>query len=204
MDAIKVPKLFFAEAIADALAIIHWEAGIDGRDIEFIIGSAPSETTKTYTMPIKPGQSFDDALERNFQKRRNKLWVIDFNQCRRFPRTIEGCEDAAQAFWDNEPYYPRPDNSNPDKAQLWDCFEETYIRRSNLILQDCRTTIRLLPSKFISRVKEIYQERHGGTSAPLAPPRTPPRTPPTGPARQAKKKSRYSGSAAFTSLEDLM
>jgi len=34
----------FAEAIADALAIIHWEAGVDGRDIESVTGSAPSET----------------------------------------------------------------------------------------------------------------------------------------------------------------
>jgi len=33
----------FAEAIADALAITHWEAGVDGRDIEFVIGSAKVE-----------------------------------------------------------------------------------------------------------------------------------------------------------------
>jgi hypothetical protein len=33
----------YAEAMADALAIMHWSAGIDANDVEFVLGSLPTK-----------------------------------------------------------------------------------------------------------------------------------------------------------------
>ncbi|KAH8680053.1 zinc finger protein-domain-containing protein [Tricladium varicosporioides] len=36
-------KLWFADAIAEGLAILHWGARIDARDVEFVLGSIPEQ-----------------------------------------------------------------------------------------------------------------------------------------------------------------
>src|SRR5690606_18752349 len=46
---LNLPVYDYATAIAEALAIIHWAANVDGYDIEFVLGS---EAEMTYTKAL--------------------------------------------------------------------------------------------------------------------------------------------------------
>jgi hypothetical protein len=39
MDELDLDAKEYAEAIAEGLAILHWGAGVDGREVEFVLGS---------------------------------------------------------------------------------------------------------------------------------------------------------------------
>lgn len=72
-----------AGGMGEMLGRIHWVAGYDGRDIEFVMAGSGLGV---------------------------RYYVIDFNQMRRFDReewqsNVEGLIDA---FFSNDPYYPRP------------------------------------------------------------------------------------------------
>ena len=88
-----------AASMGTALARIHFVAGYDGRDVEFVLGGA------THHANVEPA-----------------FFVIDFNQMRRIP---PGGGDAvaqqlAAAVWTNDPYVPRSD------SPFWPAFRAGY------------------------------------------------------------------------------
>ena len=88
-----------AASMGTALARIHFVAGFDGRDVEFVLGGAAHHAN------VEPA-----------------FFVIDFNQMRRVP-TGGGNAVAqllAEAVWTNDPYVPRPD------SPLWPAFRVGY------------------------------------------------------------------------------
>ncbi|KAI1784387.1 hypothetical protein LXA43DRAFT_901731, partial [Ganoderma leucocontextum] len=92
------PKDEVAAGMGEMLAVIHWQAGYDARDVEFVIAGAP-----------------DSAAVR--------LYVIDFNQMRAFDRDKGDVAELVDGFFANDPYYPRP---VPGDA-LYDSFKRGYI-----------------------------------------------------------------------------
>lgn len=50
IDHLRLPKMDFAKLLGQTLAVIHWEAKVDGCDIEFVLGSAPAGIVKSWTM----------------------------------------------------------------------------------------------------------------------------------------------------------
>ncbi len=54
--------------------------------------------------------------------------MLDFNQCRDIQPTDKGIETAVQAFFINDPYFPRPLTSNPGGQKLWKKFKEEYLQ----------------------------------------------------------------------------
>ncbi|KAI1781599.1 hypothetical protein LXA43DRAFT_908313 [Ganoderma leucocontextum] len=92
------PKNEVAAGMGEMLALIHWHAGYDARDVEFVMAGAP-----------------DSAAVR--------LYVIDFNQMRAFHRDEGDVSELVDAFCANDPYYPRP---VPGEA-LYDSFKRGYI-----------------------------------------------------------------------------
>ena len=81
------------------LSNIH-DAGFDARDVEFVLaGSSHSESINNWG-----------------------FYVIDFNQMRPFPANNGECASLlSQAFFLNDPYYPRPEQS-----KLYECFKWGY------------------------------------------------------------------------------
>lgn len=191
MNALGLPKLYFAKLLGQALAIIHWEAKVDGRDIEFVLGSAPAGTVKLWTMKFSPGEEAP-YTERELDSTRRfiRIWVLDFNQCRQMSMDEAGCQQAALAFWDNDPYYPRPTNN--DEQEMWKYFAHCYLDQASRVLVNCRDDIGRLPGFFISRVKAIGDERFPtGSENKQPPPQGPPKGSPGGvprPSGRAKKK----------------
>ena len=99
LTALGLPCEGLAASMGTALARIHFVAGYDGRDVEFVLGGA------THHANVEPA-----------------FFVIDFNQMRRVP---PGGGDAvtqqlAEAVWTNDPYVPRAD------SPFWPAFRAGY------------------------------------------------------------------------------
>lgn len=64
---------------------------------------------------------------------------------------INGVKKAVNAFWRNDPFYPRPGKA------LWTTFREQYLRTSDTCLQLCdgqeKDKQRLLTRLFIEQVE---------------------------------------------------
>ncbi|KAA8913029.1 hypothetical protein FN846DRAFT_931516 [Sphaerosporella brunnea] len=90
-----------AEEIAlemgEMLGRIHWHGGYDARDVEFIMG----------------GDGFVGVT----------FYVIDFNQMRPWGRSYEDVSVLVDAFFQNDPYYPRP----RDGGSMYRGFREGYL-----------------------------------------------------------------------------
>ncbi|KAF8813473.1 hypothetical protein BYT27DRAFT_7230986, partial [Phlegmacium glaucopus] len=86
-----------AIGMGEMLGRMHWLAGYDGRDIEFVMG----------------GGSFSGIA----------MNVIDFNQMRIWSREKDKIHQLIEAFFTNDPYYPRPRPND----QLYQMFCIGYI-----------------------------------------------------------------------------
>ncbi|KAK2462901.1 hypothetical protein APHAL10511_005099 [Amanita phalloides] len=89
-----------AYGMGEMLGRLHGRAGYDGRDIEFVLG----------------GRGFSDT----------SFYVIDFNQVREWNRTMEQIPILVQAFFSNDPYYPRPIPDNPLYAEFKSGYLDGY------------------------------------------------------------------------------
>ncbi|CAH0043526.1 unnamed protein product [Clonostachys solani] len=167
MMELKLPIVDYSRAIGEALAVIHWRANIDAYDIEFVLGSEaeaiyrPEPTTAPQVrMKAEEVESMsthtdiDEIVSVNFKQRSTRLWVLDFNLCSRWDmaQVLEsGGEDKlvghlVQAFFENDPYYPRPIKSGANDAdkdqvqnELWEVFCSAYLNKSKAVLAGSTT-----------------------------------------------------------------
>jgi hypothetical protein len=168
MEVLDIDKLQLVSSIADALATLHWGAKIDARDVEFVLGMAPR------------GDVEGDKNEKGAVC----VWVLDFNQCAGISMDENGCIKAAAAFWDNDPYYPRPGCSSSSSSEtlkpiqssatdgtstaprivtdeeLWELFKERYLEFSGRIMEKVGVKEwQALPAIFIRKVVEMGKTR---------------------------------------------
>ena len=150
VDELGIDKIQHAAAMGLALAGMHWIAKTDAADVEFVLGSQPdhldlTSVPRTKNLPMRT--STDRILD--FKKRSNRLWLLDFNQCRAMAMTEAGVIDAVEAFWNNDPYYPRPVPPGHPDEELWIVFQECYLIKSNELM-DSEARSRNLALKFIA------------------------------------------------------
>ncbi|OQE15524.1 hypothetical protein PENFLA_c031G00161 [Penicillium flavigenum] len=81
--------------MAEALAMLHWIAGIDANDVEFVL--APCNGND--------GATINNVLGRH------SMWMLDFDLCRNMTMDENGVGKAVKAFWRNDPSYPRPEKA---------------------------------------------------------------------------------------------
>ncbi|KAI0653716.1 hypothetical protein C8Q70DRAFT_927108 [Cubamyces menziesii] len=92
-----------AEGMGEMLSRIHWNAGYDARDVEFVLA----------------GDIYSAAA---------RLYIIDFNQMQSFNKSHNDVTPLVEAFFSNDPYYPRPIPGD----QLYQRFKQAYIRSCTL------------------------------------------------------------------------
>lgn len=95
MERLRINTGVFASTMARALAIMHWKAGIDGNDVEFVLGGSPSDQRAAASSSPPPppcdpapseqapvGESSDAAASKSpdHEMRSLALWLIDFDQ----------------------------------------------------------------------------------------------------------------------------
>ncbi|TKA59148.1 hypothetical protein B0A55_11931 [Friedmanniomyces simplex] len=62
------------------------------------------------------------------------FWMLDFNQVKRIEDTAARAESAADAFFVNDPYFPKPLPDQPSDEHLWTTFKTAYLKTSKLLL----------------------------------------------------------------------
>ncbi|KAL4250540.1 hypothetical protein ABKN59_002310 [Abortiporus biennis] len=86
-----------AAGMGEMLSRVHIITGLDARDVEFVLG----------------GDGFSGF----------SFYMIDFNQVRKWSKTVEGVDELVSAFFTNDPYYPRPRPNEP----LYEAFKSAYM-----------------------------------------------------------------------------
>jgi hypothetical protein len=169
MEDLNLEIEHFATTMADTLAVMHWETQIDARDVEFVLGTAPTalhHSPPSYEelckMPPNSRTTFE-GIGLNFGKREIQMWLLDFNLCDNITMDEAGVDKAVQAFLINDPYYPRPprqaQESDGEKerahlqtdAWLWRLFRDRYLATSSKIMEG-KAIPKALPELFIERL----------------------------------------------------
>ncbi|MCJ1271781.1 hypothetical protein MMC22_011686 [Lobaria immixta] len=151
LDELHLEKAHHAQAMAICLAEMHWDVKIDAADVEFVLGTAPEKWAPKPAELAKLAPRTDTASSLNFRRRSVHLWLLDFNQCKSIRMDDAGVNQAVAAFWQNDPYYPRPCPPGHPDAELWEIFEARYIHHSDKKL-DSKAQGRNLARQFIDGV----------------------------------------------------
>ncbi|OJJ56229.1 hypothetical protein ASPSYDRAFT_48510 [Aspergillus sydowii CBS 593.65] len=109
----------YARSMAEALAVMHWGAEVDGNDVEFVLAAPNDINTR------EPQTQWSNILGRH------SMWILDFDLVRTMDMDEQGVQQAVKAFWKNDPFFPRPDGSN-----MWKAFREQYLQTSKKCIEN--------------------------------------------------------------------
>ncbi|KAK7692602.1 hypothetical protein QCA50_004234 [Cerrena zonata] len=126
---IELPELTeVAWGMGESLGRLHFLGGYDARDVEFVLG----------------GDGFSGL----------SFYLIDFNQMRRWDLTVVSIPTLVQAFFTNDPYYPRPRSQDP----LYEQFKSGYM-------QEFPTDHQHLADAFLEAIETTQAERDSSSSS---------------------------------------
>ncbi|UKZ84326.1 uncharacterized protein TrAFT101_000239 [Trichoderma asperellum] len=156
-----------AGRMAIALAIMHWAAKTDARDVEFALGSSSKKIAhglsgremRTLRWPTYTGPS--SYVHEDFFTRTTDLWLLDFNQVQPITMDQDGVSKAVEAIKLNDPYFPRPLQESRIEKILWNEFAEQYLITAYKILReedDSQRTLSL-PGMFISGLIDLERRK---------------------------------------------
>ncbi|KAK3948856.1 zinc finger protein-domain-containing protein [Pseudoneurospora amorphoporcata] len=167
-----------ARRMGIALAVMHWGARTDARDVEFVLGSS---SRKKVPRNLKEEINGDEEQEHDvapatyhgledFYCRETEMWVLDFNQVRDITLDDAGVALAVEAVKLNDPYFPKPLKNSEAEKHAWKAFAVSYMENSRAILEEGlkehRDQDRMLPEeilglprKFVLGVVELERER---------------------------------------------
>ncbi|EHK42551.1 hypothetical protein TRIATDRAFT_14812, partial [Trichoderma atroviride IMI 206040] len=168
MDKLKLDAKAIAGRIATALAVMHWAAKTDARDVEFVLASSSHKISQGFTglemrslkKPTYTGPRSN--IHDDFFTRTTDLWVLDFNQVQPITMDANGVAKAVEAYKLNDPYFPRPLRESRIEKVVWNEFVEQYLGAAHTIIrEEANTRLLPLPGKFISGLiaLERYKQR---------------------------------------------
>ena len=134
MDYVRLPEI-----LANTMVSLYWYIGCDARDVEFVLGGT-DHMSKT-----RPLLVFGQPVE---------VWLLDFNQVTEITMDIEGATKAADAFVDNDPYFPKSDRDQVD----WSTFKSAYIKASIIIQQYKANTQDFIPDDMFFDLPGLFCE----------------------------------------------
>jgi hypothetical protein len=146
-----IDTLAYARLMADTLAMMHWGAKIDANDVEFVLASPPVSVTMASAYSSPSSSTLGE----------HSLWLLDFDCANTISMDESGLDQAVAAFWRNDPYYPRPSDSNEHEQRLWGTFKDQFLKTSDEILGADSDCLRL-PVLLINKIEEearVRQER---------------------------------------------
>lgn len=135
-----------AASMGTAFAIMHWGAGVNGDDVEFVLG--------TESLPTEfPPHS-------DLQRRAVGFYLLDFGQCDMLDlksadsRTVYQSFKGAMVTGDNQLFIPNCLN-NPE---LFKSFKQAYIHAADEILLDIDLVDRYNIRQFMSEYEEYAED----------------------------------------------
>lgn len=152
-----------ASTIANTLALVHFKAELDARDVEFVLGMSPLinhlQCLPSAVLRRMSPEGHDRSVDGHLTKRVVCLWMLDFNECVPITMDEEGMDMAAAAFYENAPYCPRPPKAgigaNAKMDEVWAVFEQNYLQTSSTVLRERAMDPEKLPRMFIEKVKKF-------------------------------------------------
>jgi hypothetical protein len=123
MEVLDLDVKSYAKTMAEALALMHWGAGIDANDVEFVLAPPRVKYAQSCTFQ-------SDYLGPHC------MWILDFDCCRPMEMDEAGVEQACAAFWKNDPFYPRPGTGEVADEELWKVFKKKFLESSRRIMRD--------------------------------------------------------------------
>jgi hypothetical protein len=157
MEYLKLDVDLYAKTVAQALAILHWKAGVDANDVEFVLGSSPRKPS-TKEVLLANEHTAAQLYSPDFRHRTISMWLLDFNQCKRFEHNSSGLKQLIDGFWWNDPYYPRPNSTKSADKKLWDTFAQHYLELSAQFSESSG-----MEKAFVEGVIEAGKKRSGGS-----------------------------------------
>ncbi|KAL7784318.1 hypothetical protein V8C37DRAFT_396110 [Trichoderma ceciliae] len=156
-----------AGRMAISMAIMHWAAKTDARDVEFALGISSKKTSmelsdeaiRNLPRPMYTGPA--SYIHEDFFSRTTDLWLLDFNQVQLITLDDAGVAKAIEAAKINDPYLPRPLQESKIEKLVWNEFVQQYLVATYIILQEeanSQETLSL-PSKFISGLIDIQRQK---------------------------------------------
>ncbi|KAJ5888170.1 hypothetical protein N7495_008211 [Penicillium taxi] len=80
VEELQLDAAEFSKEMAVGLAIIHWEACMDGMDVEFVLGSEASFSDLPLVLENFKGVEPFKIPSRDFERRQIHLWMLDFDK----------------------------------------------------------------------------------------------------------------------------
>ncbi|EQL01269.1 hypothetical protein G6O67_000815 [Ophiocordyceps sinensis] len=166
MVDIQLDVVAMARRMAVAMAIMHWAAKTDARDVEFVLGSSTLKkqpTAETWELAKQqphqyigpPSARLEDVFHRT-----TELWILDFNQVRPITMDAAGVAQAVQAATINDPYLPKPLQKSAAEIEVWNAFVKSYLITSRRILEDHHGENDMaLPGMFLQGLIDVQREK---------------------------------------------
>ena len=107
----------YARIMAETLAHLYWRVQIDANDVEFVLAPPPDLAEEGKV--IKSNVLGD-----------HQVWLLDFDCCKNMPFNEAGVRQAKEAFYRNDPFFPRPDRKDVRDQALWGEFKDTFSKVS--------------------------------------------------------------------------
>ena len=163
MEILGLDTSLYARVMAHSLAALHWKARVDANDVEFVLGSNPLIARRA---PVSWQQYEELGLDDckisspkvDLCRSSVAIWLLDYNQCKKFGEDEAGLKLLQKGFYFNDPYYPTPISDHPKDKELWEVFKSSYLYASRIL------TNSTMPSQFIERVESEGRRRKGAVS----------------------------------------
>ncbi|EJP69005.1 uncharacterized protein BBA_02040 [Beauveria bassiana ARSEF 2860] len=142
MESLDLNVHYIADSMGAAFAIMHWGAGVNGDDVEFVLGTRLQSQTAEFV-----------------QEREVGLFLLDFGQCdavdlRDEPAIVYQAFKGAMMTGDNQLFIPnlvqRPD--------LYSSFKEGYVRTGENVLKQRHMDQVFNVEAFIAEYEEYAQD----------------------------------------------
>lgn len=151
MEQLGIDPSDYALVMADALAFMHWVAEVDGNDVEFVLARPRSQSN----ICKRPQVQSEDACLNNINiLGPHAIWILDFDLCRDLTLDESCIEQACNAFWGNDPWYPRPGRLATADQKLWNIFEERFLESSAKALATRSNQIKELPRLLMEKIRQ--------------------------------------------------
>ncbi|MCJ1392811.1 hypothetical protein MMC18_005682 [Xylographa bjoerkii] len=189
MEELGLETEVLATTMAKALAVMHWEAGIDADDVEFVLGRARwSSTEYTHSEMSSaeleglegPTRTSTNVGSLSFHHGDVSMWLLDFNRCRRicvngqakkvrFPgEALETEKSLAKKRVGGTQIAVKaflrndpyyPTSSDAHEQKNWTAFRGAYLATGEAILGKEEKNVQDLPERFIVGVESTMKER---------------------------------------------
>ncbi|KAK4442444.1 hypothetical protein QBC34DRAFT_444161 [Podospora aff. communis PSN243] len=160
MVELALPVGGYAVAMGEALAEMHFGAGMDAFDVEFVFGGRGGG------LGLGDGDGGrDGGVREEGGLNGAEMWVLDFNLCSVWEWEVvvreglegEMVEQMVHAFFGNDPYYPRPKEEGIE-GEMWRVFGEGYKRRAEELIGAMGLKCEKVPGMFLRGCEKRQEE----------------------------------------------